>query len=68
MDGANAKVVGFFFCVSFELDALTLAAEWSFRATYPATIASKPLKPNPSPTLIADRIIVHVGEEVNEST
>jgi hypothetical protein len=52
VDGANAGVVGFFFCVCFEFGALALAAEWSFQATCPAMIASKPLKPNPNPMLV----------------
>jgi hypothetical protein len=29
VDGANARVVSFLLCMSFELDASTLTAEWS---------------------------------------
>jgi hypothetical protein len=42
VDGIDAEVVGFLLCVCFEVDALTLAVEWSFRATCPTTIVSKP--------------------------
>ncbi len=51
-DGANARVVGFFLCVCFKLDALALAAEWSSRATCPTAITSKPPKLNLDPTLV----------------
>ncbi len=68
VDGADAGVVGFFLCVCFELDALALAVEWSFWATCPATIASKPLKLNLGPTLVAERSVVRVGGEVKGCT
>jgi hypothetical protein len=29
VDGADARVLGFFLCMCFEFDTLTLAAEWS---------------------------------------
>jgi hypothetical protein len=55
VDGADATVVGFLLCMCFELNVLALAAKWSFQATRPATIASKPPRPNPSLMLIAER-------------
>jgi hypothetical protein len=54
--------------VCFELDALALATKWSFRATYPAMITSKPLKPNLGPTFVVERFVVCVGIEVKGST
>ncbi len=66
MDGADAGVVSFIFCVSFELDALVLMAEWPSWATCPFAIASKSPKPNPGPTLIAERFAMRVGEEMRE--
>ncbi len=63
MDGADARVVGLFFCVCFELRTLALAAEWSSWATYPAVITSKPPRPNPDPTLEVERPTVRVGGE-----
>jgi hypothetical protein len=62
VDGADVGVVGFLHCMCFELNALALATDWSFQATYPATITSKPPKPNPSPMLVAERSIMHGGE------
>jgi hypothetical protein len=61
VDGADVGGVGFLFCVCFELDALALAIEWSSRATYLATIASKPPRSNPGPTLVVERSAVRVG-------
>ncbi len=68
VDGADARVVGFFLCMCFELDALTLTAKWSCWATYPATITSKPRRPNLAPTLIAERFTMCVGGEVRGGT
>jgi hypothetical protein len=55
-------LVPFFACAS------SLTVEWSCWATYPTAIASKPPRPNPGPTLIAERSAMHVGGEVRGST
>jgi len=68
VDGVDARVVGFLLCVCFELDNLALAAEWSSRATCLTAIASKPLRPNLDPMLVAERFAVHVGGEVRRGT
>jgi hypothetical protein len=67
VDGADVGVVSCLLCVSFELDALALAAEWSW-ATCPVAIASTSPKPNPGPMLIAEKSTMHVGEEVRGGT
>ncbi len=67
VDGADAGVVGCLLCVSFELDALALAAEWSW-ATCPVVIASTSPRPNHGPMIIAERSAMHVGEEVRGGT
>ncbi len=64
VDGADAGIIGFFLYVCFELDVLALAIEWSSWATCPIAIASKPLRPNPDPTLVAERSAMRVGGEV----
>jgi hypothetical protein len=61
VDGADVRVVGFFLCMFFELDALALEAKWSSWATCLATIASKPSRPKPSPMLVAERFAMRVG-------
>jgi len=68
VDGADARVVGFFLCMCFKLDALALVVEWSFRATFLVAITSKPLKPNHGPTLVSEKSTVHVGGEVRGGT
>jgi hypothetical protein len=68
VDKVNVGVVSFLLCMCFELDALTLVAEWFFRATCRAVIASKPPRPNLGPTLIVERFIMHVGGEVRGGT
>ncbi len=67
VDGADAGVASYLFCVSFELDSLALAAEWSW-ATCPVAIASTSPRPNPRPMFIAERSAMHVGEEVRGGT
>ncbi len=68
VDGVDVGVVGFFFCVCFELDILALTIEWSSWDTCPAIIVSKPPRPNLSQTLIVERFVMHVGGEVRGST
>ncbi len=68
VDGGDAGVVSFLLCVSFELDVLALTAQWSSWAIYSVAIASKSSRPNPSPTLIAERSTMRVGEEVRGGT
>jgi len=68
VDGADAGVVGFLLCVSFELDALALAAKWSSQATCSATNVSKPPRPNLDLTLVVERFVMHVGGEVRGGT
>jgi len=68
VDGADVGVVNVLLCMSFELDALVLTAEWSSWATCPVAIASKSPKPNPGPTLVAERSAMRVGEEVRGGT
>jgi hypothetical protein len=67
VDGVDAGVVSCLLCVSFELYALALAAEWSW-ATCPIAIKSKSPRPNLGPMLIAERSAMHVGEEVRGGT
>jgi hypothetical protein len=54
--------------MNFELDVLSLTAEWFSWATCPTAIASKSLRPNPRPMLIAKRFAMHVGGEVRGGT
>ncbi len=68
VDGVDAIVVGFFLCVFFKLDTLTLTAKWSSWATCPVAITSKPPRPNPGPTLIAERSAMRVGGEMKGGT
>jgi hypothetical protein len=68
VDGADARIVSFLFCVCFKLDALALVVEWSFWVTYPAVITSKPPRPNLGPTLVAKRFAMCVGGEVRAGT
>ncbi len=68
VDGADARVIGFLLFVCFQLDTLALIVEWSSRATRLVAIASKPLRPNLSPTFEVETFVVLMGGEVRGGT